>query len=303
MNATTPCPVYRRYEQTQKNPGRKGAFLVRYHDVAAANFLKGTRNLPWYSHALRKSHPHRHPWHILPLHGLRSYVRSPIFPVASKCRTHQSRLLTLVQSWPLLLVLWLPVVHSPASGSLHHRNAGSSRIWAAFLFPRSLGHVLPLNGFVGLPVPYWRPPRGYLYVLPQCKLHHTRLRLEELLAVFFYNPFSQLAGHCLHIARVKVQLLSNLLVGKVEPHEIETQNPNFQGLMVSGKYGSRQVIKALTAIFALIALFSRLCLIKTSSNHSLRIAKRAFSSFRPTEFAHGIETLPIVYQARDLNLH
>lgn len=200
---------------------------MRYHDVAAANFLKGTRNLPWYSHALRKSHPHRHPWHILPLHGLPSYVRSPIFPVASKCRTHQSRLLFLVQSWPLLLVLWLSVAHSPASGSLPRRNAGSSRIQAAFLFPRSLGHVLPLSGFVGLPVLYWRPPRGCLYVLPQCKLHHTRLRLEELLAVFFYNPFSQLAGHCLHIARVKVQLLSNLLVGKIEPHEIETQNPNF----------------------------------------------------------------------------
>jgi len=35
----------------------------------------------------------------------------------------------------------------------------------------------------------------------------------------------QVRGHLLHIVFIQTQLLGNLLVGKIEVHEIQTQNP------------------------------------------------------------------------------
>jgi len=39
------------------------------------------------------------------------------------------------------------------------------------------------------------------------------------------NALPQLSGPLLHIIFIQAQLLGNLLVGKVEAHEIQTQNP------------------------------------------------------------------------------
>ncbi len=60
-----------------------------------------------------------------------------------------------------------------------------------------------------------------------------------------------------------------LFLGKIEAHEIQTQDPNFQCLVVSGKYRFSQVIKTLATTFAFIALLGRPCLIKASFDHSL----------------------------------
>src|SRR2546427_3800766 len=39
---------------------------------------------------------------------------------------------------------------------------------------------------------------------------------------FFYDPFTQLCCHLLHIAAIHVQLVGNLLVGQIQAHEIQT---------------------------------------------------------------------------------
>jgi len=54
---------------------------------------------------------------------------------------------------------------------------------------------------------------------------------------FRHYPFSKLHGHALHVILVEPEFLSNLLVREVQAHQVEAQNPYFQGLMVTFKHG------------------------------------------------------------------
>src|SRR6266446_5924127 len=65
---------------------------------------------------------------------------------------------------------------------------------------------------------------------------------------FFYDAFTQGSRHLLDIAAIHVQLVGNVVVGHIQPHEIQTQNPHFQGLMMSHKNGVCQIIKACIAV-------------------------------------------------------
>ena len=67
------------------------------------------------------------------------------------------------------------------------------------------------------------------------------------------NPLSQLLGHPLHIVWVQPQLVGNLGIRQVQTHEIQTQNPNPQRLMMPRQHRLRQIVKiavaTLTPIF------------------------------------------------------
>ena len=59
-----------------------------------------------------------------------------------------------------------------------------------------------------------------LYVPQQYKPHQIQLLLEGLFEAFFYNSFTKLRSHLMYIAAVQVQFPGNLLIRKVQPHEI-----------------------------------------------------------------------------------
>src|SRR4029453_18803787 len=70
----------------------------------------------------------------------------------------------------------------------------------------------------------------------------------------FYNPLTQLRRHLIHITLMHRQFVGDLLVRHVESHEIETQHPDFQRLMMAGKDGVGQIITALVTVVTLVAL-------------------------------------------------
>ena len=78
----------------------------------------------------------------------------------------------------------------------------------------------------------------------------------------FYDPFTQLCRHLLHITAIERQCVGNVLVRQVEAHEIEAQDPDFQRLMMAGKDGVGQIIKACVTVTTLIALTYRFRVIK-----------------------------------------
>ena len=43
----------------------------------------------------------------------------------------------------------------------------------------------------------------------------------------FYDPFTQLCRHLLHITQIDIELFGNLFVGHIQAHEIQTQYPHF----------------------------------------------------------------------------
>jgi hypothetical protein len=76
----------------------------------------------------------------------------------------------------------------------------------------------------------------------------------------FYDPVTQLSRHLLDIALIERQLVGNLLVRQVEPHKIQTQDPHFQRLVMSGKNRVGQIIK--TGSCPLLVMFEAFQYIK-----------------------------------------
>ena len=58
--------------------------------------------------------------------------------------------------------------------------------------------------------------------------------------------------------------MGNLLVRHVQSHEIQTQDPDFQRLMMSGKNRVSKIIEAFVAVVTLIALTSGFRIIKAA---------------------------------------
>ena len=130
---------------------------------------------------------------------------------------------------------------------------------------------------------------GCPYDQPQHRLHHTPLGLRVLIAVFFYHPVTKLGGHLLNVTTIDIQLLCDLLIGKVQSHEVQTQYPDFEGLVVSCKDGFSEIIESLPARFALIALPIGLCIIEASFDDLAGITKWSMYFLRPAKFPYGIK--------------
>ena len=120
---------------------------------------------------------------------------------------------------------------------------------------------------------------------------------------FFYDPFTQLSGHLLHITAIERQCLPNLLVRQVESHEIQTQDPDFQRLMMARKDGVGQIIKALVTIVTLVALTRGFRVIKAALDDVLRLTRGAGDTIWPASCAYRLITLHIIDQIRDVDLH
>jgi len=120
---------------------------------------------------------------------------------------------------------------------------------------------------------------------------------------FFYNPFTKLGSHLMDVATVQIQLFCNLLIGQVQSHEVEAQNPDFERLMVPGKNCAGKIIEAFSALFTLIMLPGRLFFIETSSHNPSGFTKRTLSSFWPAQLSYRVVTLGIIDQILYVYLH
>jgi hypothetical protein len=96
-----------------------------------------------------------------------------------------------------------------------------------------------------------------------------------------HQPLAQWAGHVLNITRIQSQLLGDLTVGEVEPHEIQAQYPNTQGLMRPFEDRTRQVIEIPLAASTMLLLTWRLGFIPAVFDHRSRLTVRTPHTVRP----------------------
>jgi hypothetical protein len=62
----------------------------------------------------------------------------------------------------------------------------------------------------------------------------------------------------MHVILIEIKFLRNLAIREVEPHEIQAQYPDPQGLMMASKNGPAQIVKASAARLTAITLTFRL---------------------------------------------
>ena len=107
---------------------------------------------------------------------------------------------------------------------------------------------------------------------------------------------TQLSGHLLNIIFVEIEFFRDLLVRQVEPHQIQTQYPLAQRLMVMCENRIGQIVEVPAAGFAMIALPFALALMHSALLDLVGFAPDTSDAFRPAELAHTFITLRVVYQ-------
>src|SRR5262249_50000372 len=97
------------------------------------------------------------------------------------------------------------------------------------------------------------------------------------------DPLPQHGRHPLGVVWVEVESLGDLLVGEVQAHEVEDQDPDPERLVVPSEDRIGQVIEAAAAGPALVPLPLRLGLIPTLLDYPVRIAMGAADALRPAK--------------------
>src|SRR5262249_43795117 len=119
----------------------------------------------------------------------------------------------------------------------------------------------------------------------------------------FYDSLTQLRCHVLHITVIERQFMCNLFIRHIQSHEIETQHPDFQRLMMASKNSVGQIIKALVTVVTLIALPGGFRVIKATLDDLCRLTRGARNAVWPSQLADGLITLPLIDQLLDIDLH
>src|SRR3954454_11197587 len=111
----------------------------------------------------------------------------------------------------------------------------------------------------------------------------------------------QLLGHELRVRAGEAQLLGDLPVGEVQAHEVEAQHPDAQRLVVPGQDGAGQVVEAVRARLAAVALPLRLRVVTAVAHHGVAAASGAADALRPAMLPHQGEVLSVVDQRREVD--
>jgi hypothetical protein len=115
------------------------------------------------------------------------------------------------------------------------------------------------------------------------------------------DPGAQLLGHRLHVAHVEVEFPGDLLVRQVQAHEVKTQDPEPQRLMMAGENSVGEVVEARLTGQAPVALPVPLPLVMAVSRHLVAAALRALHALGPTQMPDGLEASGIVDQGLDVD--
>ena len=65
---------------------------------------------------------------------------------------------------------------------------------------------------------------------------------------------AQLTRHLMHVSLVEIECLGNLSIREVQAHEVQTQNPDPQRLMMTGKDRVSQIVEVSATGLAQVAL-------------------------------------------------
>src|SRR5262245_1067160 len=117
------------------------------------------------------------------------------------------------------------------------------------------------------------------------------LAAEDLDGLALDDPFAEPRGHHLGLVGVEIQLLPDLLVGEVQAHEVEAEDPGLQRLVMAGEDGAGEIIEEPPTGVAAVALACRLGRVVALLGDPPAGAVGAGHPLGPAEVADGLEAL------------
>src|SRR3954471_9235631 len=116
-------------------------------------------------------------------------------------------------------------------------------------------------------------------------------------------PLPRGGGHPLGVVRVEVEFLGDLLIGEVQAHEVQDQDPDPQRPVMSGEDRIGQVIEATAAGPTFVPLSLRFGFIPALLDDRIRVAVRAADAVGPAEVADHLVALGVVDDPQDVHEH
>src|SRR6266446_5665221 len=117
------------------------------------------------------------------------------------------------------------------------------------------------------------------------------------------STVTQLSRHLIRITLIDRQLVCHLLIGQIQSHKIQTQDPHLQRLMMSGKDGVSQIIKACVTVMTLIALTGRFRVITATLDDVFGLTRGTLDAIGPAQLTNSLITLHIIDEMLDVDLH
>lgn len=108
-------------------------------------------------------------------------------------------------------------------------------------------------------------------------------------------------GHILYVILIQVQLPCDLQVRKIQAHQVETQYPDAQWLMVPFKDGSTQIVKVRVAALAVVPLTSLLRFVVSMSSNLIAAAVRAAHAVWPSDLSNSLKAFGIIDKSVDFD--
>jgi hypothetical protein len=102
----------------------------------------------------------------------------------------------------------------------------------------------------------------------------------------------------MHISRLAIEFLGNVLVRQVEPHEIQASSPHPQGLMLTGKDRVRHIVEASLTGRPQVTLTLRRGSISALFGDCRAATSWTLDTVRPAEGTDGLNTFGVVNETR-----
>lgn len=118
-----------------------------------------------------------------------------------------------------------------------------------------------------------------------------------------HDPLSQLDRHLLSTVLVQIQLVSNLSIRQIQPHEIQTQQPHAQRLMVPFEHGLGEIVELPATPAAMMSLPTPLRVIEAALGDLVRTTVRTLHPLRPAQPPNGLKTLFVINQRQKSEFH
>lgn len=115
------------------------------------------------------------------------------------------------------------------------------------------------------------------------------------------DPLAELADHRSGVVLVDVQLLGDLQPRQIQAHQVEAGDPGPQRLVVAGEDGISEVIEALTAALALVALAMGFGIIPAVLDDRVAGASGAGHPIGPSHLPDRLITLDVVEEILDVH--
>ncbi len=117
------------------------------------------------------------------------------------------------------------------------------------------------------------------------------------------NAVAEDCGHFLNRIFVHLQFGGDLPIGEIQSHKVKAKHPNAQGLMMSGKHGSGEVVEGTVAHSTEVSLPLRLCFIVSVFGDLGGVAMRTFDAFGPTKLPNHLVAFGVVDQSVNIDSH